>query len=135
MGERPSKIHSLDRLSNSRGYEPGNVRWATHKEQQNNRSNNYLITANGTTKTLAAWAEDSGLLRKTIKKRLESGMSPEAAVDPSFRVGAVMITIDGTEKTARAWAIELGVHPNTFRKRVERGELPPGTTLVRTVEK
>jgi hypothetical protein len=37
VGPRPSKRHSLDRLNNARGYEPGNVAWKTKKEQNNNR--------------------------------------------------------------------------------------------------
>ena len=38
VGRRPSENHSLDRYPNRNGnYEPGNVRWATRKEQQANR--------------------------------------------------------------------------------------------------
>lgn len=37
VGPRPSASHSLDRIENSKGYEPGNVRWATSSEQQSNR--------------------------------------------------------------------------------------------------
>lgn len=37
IGPAPDPRLSLDRIDNNRGYEPGNVRWATASEQARNR--------------------------------------------------------------------------------------------------
>lgn len=57
VGMAPTKDHSLERINVNVGYEPGNVRWATWKEQQRNRRNNRLVTIGEETKTLAEWCE------------------------------------------------------------------------------
>ncbi len=41
MGERPNGL-TLDRIDNDKGYSPDNCKWATMKEQQNNRRNNIV---------------------------------------------------------------------------------------------
>jgi hypothetical protein len=37
VGPKPSRRHSIDRIKNSKGYAPGNLRWGTPKMQAANR--------------------------------------------------------------------------------------------------
>lgn len=80
MGPRPSPAHSLDRIDNAKGYEPGNVRWATDTEQACNRRSNTLVTHNGETLCIAEWACRTNLKAHTIRRRLELGWSPAEAL-------------------------------------------------------
>lgn len=80
MGQPPTQLHTLDRLENAKGYEPGNCRWATMHEQQRNRTNNNLVTAHGRTQCVAAWAEDLGVNAWTIYSRLKRGVQAERAL-------------------------------------------------------
>lgn len=68
-GERPPGL-TLDRIDNKLGYQPGNCRWATQAQQQNNRSDNLNITHLGETKTLAQWAVAVGLNYRTLYSRI-----------------------------------------------------------------
>ncbi len=79
MGERPSIKHSLDRIDNARGYEPSNTRWATRSEQNRNSRNNTMITYQGRTQCLMAWAEETGIKRATLGRRIACGWSVERA--------------------------------------------------------
>lgn len=70
VGPAPSAKHSLDRKENDKGYMPGNVVWATKVSQARNRRNNRLLTHQGVTRTVAEWAEVTGITVSALNQRL-----------------------------------------------------------------
>lgn len=70
VSPRPSLKHTLDRIDNARGYEPGNVRWATRAEQSRNTSRNRWFTHNGETMIVTDWAARMGLKKSTVTSRI-----------------------------------------------------------------
>lgn len=77
IGPRPSPLHTVDRINNDGNYEPGNVRWATMKEQSENKSVTRMYEHQGVKAPLAYWAEKSGMSITALFYRIKSGWSAE----------------------------------------------------------
>lgn len=71
---------TIDRVDNNGDYCPENCRWVTSKENNNNTSRNRRLTFNGTTHTLAQWAEIVNIKYPTMNYRINSGWSIEKAL-------------------------------------------------------
>jgi len=120
VGPRPSSSHSIERVDNYKGYWPGNVKWATRKEQNRNKITNRLVTFMGKKVVLAALAEAVHFNPKFLRKRLESGMSAEEAITSPIRRYRKH-TLDGQTHTLAECAKMHGMSPFTLRSRIHRG--------------
>lgn len=76
MGEVPDGL-TLERIDNSKGYEPNNCKWTTYAEQNRNKSSTKKLTLNGRTQVAADWAAELGLTDSQIYKRIRRGWSDE----------------------------------------------------------
>jgi hypothetical protein len=79
VGPKPTSNHTIDRINNNIGYFPGNVKWSTVKEQNNNKRNNLIITFNNKSATLAQWAEFIGISKDILNQRIHRGWPIEKA--------------------------------------------------------
>lgn len=79
MGERPLGT-SIERRIGTGNYTPENCYWATPEQQGANLKSNYLITYDGRTQHIAAWARETGLKAGTLQWRIAQGQSAQKAL-------------------------------------------------------
>lgn len=71
------KNTTLDRIDFKGNYCKDNCRWATIKEQANNKENNIIISYNGVSLTLSQWADKLGWSYSTLANRHKRKWSVE----------------------------------------------------------
>lgn len=80
MGRSHGDCKTIERKDYDGDYAPGNCKWASWKEQQNNRNNNHILTFEGQELNITQWAEKLGLKPATLHQRIHRGWTTDEAI-------------------------------------------------------
>lgn len=83
MGPKPFSEATIDRYPDQNGpYSPENCRWATKLEQSQNSRKARMLTYNGETMCLRAWARKLGITHRTLSERIRRGWPEDRVFAP-----------------------------------------------------
>ena len=110
VGLPPSDEHTLDRIDNGLGYWPGNVRWASKREQARNRIDNVFIEMFGERRTLQEWCDIFDVDRQTVSSRWVGLFAPakkkkKVCAQIDVGTGETIATFDSVRSAANATGI------------------------------
>lgn len=136
VGYRPSDKHSLDRIDNNGNYEPGNVRWATQREQLLNRRGTRTLEINGEQVALSECARAAGLRYGTLMERVKAGrVGPELVLPTSALKFKKYTTFNGQQITIADLARKLGFSPNVLNMRISHRGMTAEQAIAMPVKK
>ena len=104
VGRKPRPELTLDRVSNEKGYEVGNLAWTTRSVQQRNQRPRHAEV------TDLGW----GLKTHKITRRDQFECTVYSPIVP----------LGDRKLSLREWSIELGIKASTLRQRIQRGMTP-----------
>lgn len=121
---------TLDRENNNKGYSPENCRFVDMKTQNNNRRSNRIVEYKGKSMTTTQLAESVGMSPKTLRDRLNKGMSVEEAVETPVLERNIITSSSGVSHTESEWSRISGVNRTTIHRRIYYSNMDVDTALL-----
>ena len=113
---------TIDRIDNSKGYDPSNCRWVTKAEQNHNKTDLVIIDFGGKSVTFGELSREYGIPCNILYKRVvDYGWSIERATSEPVHSIKRAITFQGKTQSIRQWAKEFNIHHSTLSLRLRKG--------------
>jgi hypothetical protein len=117
---------TLERKENGKSYSNDNCRWASYKEQNENKRNTLYLLLNGERKTLMEWCRIYQVSDKLVRFRIKTMKwdAEKALTTPSSstcsNVGK-LIEYNGQKKTLTQWANQFNIPMKKLSQRLRKG--------------
>ena len=111
---------TIERIDVNGNYCPENCKWITLKEQAQNRRNTYRINYKGKEYCASELARMFNIKVDTLKKRINSGMSVEDAINKPVKKEHLIVYNNETHNITE-WENLLGFKNGTIKERLKRG--------------
>jgi len=82
----PASGMQLERIDNSKGYEPGNCKWETASRNCRNKRTNKILTHNGKSLCLSDWESEVGISARLISDRIRKGWTAKEALETPVNI-------------------------------------------------